>query len=268
MKAHCTIHVGSRRAGFTLVEVLLAVTILAVVMTAVYSTWSTALAAWKRATSVSGTFQRQRIVMDTLSELTRSAVFSLPNPPLCAVKGTHDAQAGDSVSFVTASEDLLPPSEMILAGLRRVTISLRRDEWGRSWLGIANAPALKLEDETANPPSHLIGLDVTGFSVRYFDPRDATWHEAWEDSMALPRAVEYTVTFDTGAPGVAPVVLTRMVEFPAAGFAGQHLGESPPARLTEPEEPPNPATPGDGRRGRDINIQLPPNVGNPGLEAE
>ena len=66
---------GSDNAGFTLLEIMLAVTILAVVITAVYTTWSTALRAWKRSVNISDALQRQRIVMDTLDELTKSMVF-------------------------------------------------------------------------------------------------------------------------------------------------------------------------------------------------
>ena len=97
------------KAGFTLLEILLAVAILGLVITAVYSTWSAALLGWKRGTAVADTFQRQRIVMDALSELGSSAVFFGPNIKDYLVTGTHDEGAGDSVSFVTASEALLPP---------------------------------------------------------------------------------------------------------------------------------------------------------------
>ena len=63
------------RTGFTLLEIILAVTMLALVITAVYGTWNAALKSWKRGTDVAETFQRQRIVMDTLSELAQSMTF-------------------------------------------------------------------------------------------------------------------------------------------------------------------------------------------------
>src|SRR2546426_1272580 len=121
---------ASGNAGFTLLEIMLAVTILAVVITAVYTTWSTALRAWKRSINVSDALQRQRIVMDTLDELTKSMVFFNSRPDLYGFQAGHDARTGYSISFVTASDVLLPPAEALAAGMRRVTISLLRDEHG------------------------------------------------------------------------------------------------------------------------------------------
>src|SRR5579862_1082913 len=91
------------RAGFTLVEVLLAVTILGILITAVYSTWSAALNGWRRGSDASEVFQRQRIVMETLKELTQSMVFFGSSPMLYIVVGTK-TPLGSSVSFVTASD--------------------------------------------------------------------------------------------------------------------------------------------------------------------
>ena len=147
-----------RRRGFTLVEVLLAVTILSLVIVAVYSTWSAALMAWRRGGDASDVFQRQRIVMDSLTELAQSVVFYSSSPGLYAVTGTSKPGWGDTVSFVTASDVLLPPSEAIDAGMRRVTISMEQDEYSRKYLAIVNAPAVSawihLSDQAAPVTSH------------------------------------------------------------------------------------------------------------------
>ena len=116
--------------GFTLVEVLLAITILSLIITAVYSTWSASLLAWRRGGDASAVFQRQRIVMDTLTELAQSVVYFSESSALYALSGTSKPGWGDTVSFVTASDVLLPPSEAIDAGMRRVTISLEQDDYG------------------------------------------------------------------------------------------------------------------------------------------
>ena len=133
-------------AGFTLLEVLLAVTILALVVTSVYSTWSAALNGWRRGNEVLESLQRQRIVSTTLDELASSIVYvNGPAVELYEVIGQH-GRDGDSVSFVTASDALLPPSETSMGGMRRVTIKLDRDGHGNPFLSIANSPALVVQD--------------------------------------------------------------------------------------------------------------------------
>src|SRR5271170_3758028 len=119
--------------GFTLLEILLAVAVLGMLITAVYSTWSAALTSWRRGSEASEGFQRQRVVMDALQELTQSAIFFAPSAALYAFVATKTSSGlGDSISFVTASDAYLPPSETMAAGMRRVVISLEQDEYRRT----------------------------------------------------------------------------------------------------------------------------------------
>ena len=218
--------VGTRRqAAFTLLEVVLAVAMLALVITAVYSTWNGALKAWKRGSEVAETFQRQRIVMDTLAELAKSMTFFSSQSGLYAVIAEHGRSGDDSVSFVTASDVSLPQSESLAAGMRRVTISLARSGHDRPYLSLVNEPALEIQDESTPATSHVLSTDVTGFYVRYRNPRDGSWSDEWTEENMVPSAMEFTVVFG-GRPGRAPpVVVTRAVELPAAQYAMAALGQ-------------------------------------------
>jgi len=227
------------RSGFTLMEVLLAVAILSIVITAVYNTWNAALNGWRRGTDASEVFQRQRVVMDVLTELTQSAVFFTASAPLYTVVGTKNPGLGDSVSFVTASESFLPPSEATDAGMRRVTISVEEDEYRRTYLAIVNQPALRPDDLSAEPlQAHVVSMDVSGFFVRYLDPRDGTWSDKWEDDTIPPLAMEYTVVFGHQGDRLPPVVVTRAVDIPVALFIAQGTGL--PGMQNATNAPPNP----------------------------
>jgi prepilin-type N-terminal cleavage/methylation domain-containing protein len=213
------------QAGFTLMEILLAVAILSIVITAVYNTWNAALTAWRRGTDASEVFQRQRVVMDVLAELTQSAVFFTASAPLYTVVGTKNPGLGDSVSFVTASESYLPPSELSDAGMRRVTISVEEDQYRRTYLAIVNQPALRPDDLSAEPlQAHVVSMDVSGFFVRYLDPRDGSWSDKWDDPSVPPLAMEYTVVFGHQGDRLPPVVVTRAVDIPVALFIAQGTG--------------------------------------------
>src|SRR5689334_1356689 len=104
MQPHCR---NSTRAGFTLVEVLAAVAILSLVLTAVYGLWSGSLRAWRRGGEATEVFQRQRVVMETLSQLAQSAIYFAASPDLYEVIGVRNPGLGDSVSFVTGSDAFL-----------------------------------------------------------------------------------------------------------------------------------------------------------------
>jgi prepilin-type N-terminal cleavage/methylation domain-containing protein len=222
----------TRRAqsAFTLVEVMLAITILSLVIVAVYSTWSAALMAWRHGSNATEVFQRQRIVIDTLTELAQSAVYFAASPTLYAVVGASKPGWGDSVSFVTASDVALPPSEAIDAGMRRVTISMEQDEYGRKYLAIVNSPAVSANESnvttttTEQLQAHVLSMDVSGFSVRYLDPRDGAWYDKWEETALLPSAMEFTVAFGQQGDRIPLVVVTRAVDLPVAAFIAQGAG--------------------------------------------
>jgi hypothetical protein len=198
-------------------EVLLAVAILGILITCVYSTWNAALTSWRRGSEASDVFQRQRIVMETLKELTQSIIFFSSTPTLYAVVGTKNPGLGDSVSFVTASDAFLPPSEAADAGIRRVIISLERDQYGRTYLAIVNRSALSPGDQLSEQPqAHVISMDVSGFYMRYRDPRDGSWNDKWEEDNLPPAAIEYTVVFGQQGDRAQPVVVTRAVDIPVA----------------------------------------------------
>jgi prepilin-type N-terminal cleavage/methylation domain-containing protein len=214
--------------GFTLLEIMLAVTILGMISMAIYATWSSALAGWKRSANICESLQRERIVMDTLAELTKSAVFFKNDSGLYDITGTRESQTGNTITFVTGSDLLLPPTEATAAGMRRVTIAMYRDQWGRPFLGISNIPALHTDD-APEPVVHVLSAQVCGFGVRYRDPRSLAWVEQWEEGSLIPSAIEYTVAFGPNDGRTPPVVVTRAVELPIAQFAlmamGQRLAE-------------------------------------------
>ena len=218
-----------RHSAFTLLEIMLAITILAVVATAVYSTWNAGLAGWKRSATITEYLQRERVVMETLTELTQSAVFFNSRDSLYEVLGSREEQTGDSISFVTASDLLLPQTETTASAMRRVTISMSRDTRGRPFLGISNAPVLEPE-RIPEPVIHVLSSDVCGFAVRYRDPHSVSWVDEWAEPSIIPSAIEYTVAFGSNDGRTPPVIVTRTIELStwryAMAIAGQgHVPE-------------------------------------------
>lgn len=213
-----------KQGAFTLLEVMLAVTILGLVMTAVYATWSAALSGWKRTSTISAAFQRERVVMDTLTELASSIVYFNSVNGVYDVQGTHDDFKGDAVSFVTSSDVSLPQTESSIAGMRRVTVALERDEQGNPFLSIVNTPALEPSDASSEDQIHVLSANVCGFQVRYRDPQDDSWKDKWEDTHVIPAAIEFTVAFGGTDGQTPPVVVTRAVDVPVARFAMQTQG--------------------------------------------
>ena len=67
-------------------------------------------------------------------------------------------------------------------------------------------------------------MDVSGFYVRYLDPRDSAWYDKWEETDIIPLAMEFTVMFGQQGDRLPPVVVTRAVDIPVAAFIAQNAG--------------------------------------------
>jgi len=210
--------------AFTLLEVMLAVMIMGMVMSGIYAIWSAALSGWKRSSSISESFQRQRVVMDALEELTSSIAYFGSQNGLYDIQGTRSDADGDSISFVTSSDVLLPPTESSVTGMRRVTIAVYRDRAGNPFLGIINEPALRPTDSTYKSETHVLSYNVCGLQIRYRDPRDAGFKDKWEDPDVIPSGIEFTVAFCSTDRQSPPVIVTRTVDIPTAQFAMQSKG--------------------------------------------
>ena len=202
---------------------MLAVAILGLLMTTVYATWSAALNGWKRSASISESFQRERIVMDTLAELTSSIVYFGSQNGLYDIQGTHNGQA-DSVSFVTSSDVFLPPEESSIAGMRRVTIGIYQDQGGNPFLGIINEPALQASSSSYQNHIRVLSYNVCGLQMMYRDPRDATFKDKWDDADVIPEAIQFSIAFCTTDRQGPAVSVTRAVDIPIAQYAMQAKG--------------------------------------------
>ncbi|NQU09402.1 prepilin-type N-terminal cleavage/methylation domain-containing protein [bacterium] len=213
-------------AGFTLLEIMLAVIILAVVVTAVTTTWNAALQGWRRGMEMTAGFQREQVVMETLDELAKSIVLFPARGDLYRVEAEQDPVYGPRISFVTASDLLLPPVEAVAAGMRRVTIGVQRGEDGWPYLGLASAPALTVEIGVEEPVWHVLSQDVIGLGVRFRHPGTGEWQEEWTEEQLPPSALEFTVAFRVDDPQAPPLVVTRAVELPTASFAVESMGQA------------------------------------------
>ena len=188
----------STRAGFTLLETLVALAITALVLAALYGALGRAAAAGARTSERADELAVARGARLRMTRELEAAVA--PREP-----GTPDR-------FVVApAADGAPRSELrfACAGTEVVAYGVGADSTGRSAL-VRRAASRFAAPESA--PSVSIVAGVTRFVVRCHD--GAEWRDRW-DIPTLPRAVEITLGVDDGAGGVD--VLATTVALPLAG---------------------------------------------------
>ncbi len=188
-----------RGAGFTLVEILLALTLLAAMMVMVYTALSVGIRAWNAGDARVTESSHLRIVQGFLRR-ELSQVFPV------RWRGTPDSkiafEGGKSdIKFVTS---LNLDAGLHTGGLQWAHLSMAEDteSQGRA-LFLAREPfdiqAKDFADLDKAKPVRLVG-GLEGIEISYFgsdnDVNDPAWTNEWNSPLRMPRLIK--IVFNTG----------------------------------------------------------------------
>jgi general secretion pathway protein J len=189
--------VSDRRCepGFTLVEVLIAVAILATVATLVFGSFVTTT---QIVTHARGTNQELSVVRDLLRTIGNELASGQPTvlSPWFGENRDQDGAPADTLSFVTSgaySRSGGGPS----TGMMQVVYARE----GPKLLRFARRNLYGLTDETIERA--VVATQVTGFNVRYFDSQARAWIDQWDGRTrkGIPRAILIELTVQRGQQG-------------------------------------------------------------------
>jgi prepilin-type N-terminal cleavage/methylation domain-containing protein len=213
------------RSGFTLVEMMIALSIVAALVAVAFGGLRIGVAAWQRGEDRAETHQRVRGLVELLGRGVGGAFAYIgPTPPgqQPALPGQQPTPPGQlptpqgrqstplfqgeptRLSFVTVSPPVPPGASVAFTA---VTLSL--DEGPSPGLAVRQKVLPNAEPFEAVTPV-LVDPSVTALSFRYLREGDV-WESAWDGARerALPRAVEITVKTTAGerAPEQPPLVV-------------------------------------------------------------
>jgi len=185
------------KAGFTLIEVVLALTIFALLAGIIYGVLFLSHRAMAKAQASAENNQTRRTTIDLLGSYIRSAYpyRSTPQDQTIFFEG-----ASDGLSFISAYSHALGGR-----GLAKIQISAEESDNGRSTLSLEEATPVRLsEDQSGAGRSQRLILSegMKDFRLDYLDPQAEaeTWEEHWDgqERRLLPRAVRLTYHDETG----------------------------------------------------------------------
>ena len=194
--------------GWTLLEIMLAVAIMAMMSLAIYRFVQSNLVALRVSSDLSAVDARY----DALRDLLSAQWQSLPSG--------SGALSGDPVKVSDLSRDQITWTCGAGPGLLTryaggdflVSMRLRpsNEKGDRLDLGFLRKP---VEDKAvSNVHESWVPLlqNVRGLQIRYFDPRLNVWQDKWTDNVTLPRLVKVTIDrVDAPVPWEAIIALGR-----------------------------------------------------------
>lgn len=222
---------GSRARGFTLLEILLAVSILAVVSAITYVSFTTVVTAWRRGVALAEDLHHGDYVMDQLVMALRSTYFPETGAKSASRYGFSleddgdGEQSSDTISWVKLGGSLVGEDCPFVGSPHRVRFFVGDSDDGERGAMVA-AWRLEGQPEEFDPDEDVtpvfLSREITGFNCRTLVPENVTdegeveWQDEWEYTNDVPLAVELTLYLTPLEEGGDPIEVKRVVQVPVA----------------------------------------------------
>ncbi|HEV2455518.1 MAG TPA: prepilin-type N-terminal cleavage/methylation domain-containing protein [Verrucomicrobiae bacterium] len=279
-----------KAAGFTLIEIMLALAIFTMLTAALYSTWVLVVRATIVGKSRAAQLQRERIAMQTLED----SLTCIQSHQASIDYYLFDVEGGEQplLSFTAYLPDDFPRSGEFLSStpdgvpmdyhLRRLTYTLQADDGGHGKdLVLRQNPILMDMSAEEQKTPLVLAKNVTAFMVECWDTNAMQWDTAWDATNMLPPLVRVTLAFGDVNSGPAQIV-TREISFPSSTMPtivqtpsgnGNYIGGQNFFKGQQGNPPGNGqgnGQPGNGSSGmmspQSFSMQgQPPNLGPPSL---
>ncbi|MCX7817888.1 MAG: prepilin-type N-terminal cleavage/methylation domain-containing protein [Kiritimatiellae bacterium] len=209
------------KAGFTLLEMLIALAIFAAAFAIAGAAFLGTSRAWRRGTDALEGLHEGEFLMDQLVAALRSAAWfrTASGRYGFRLENGEDTYPADTISWVASGTALMPPDSPYRRGLHRLSVSVEDGPDGVPALAVRAWPPFLDEDEMEEPEPWFLGAGVRGLDCRIWDAEREEWSDVWEATNRLPTRVELTLLFEPPAPGDEPVRLRRLVDIPVAAYA-------------------------------------------------
>jgi general secretion pathway protein J len=183
--------------GFTLIEVVLALSIFALLGTILYGAFALSHSAVEKSQGSAARSQKQRATADLLGSYVRSAYPYRHSPQEQTI--FFDGES-DSLTFVSAYSH-----SMGGRGMAKIQISAVEDEDGRAQLSLEEGTPVRVGADEAVPGQIqrvILQERIKALRIAYLDPKadEESWLERWhgQELRMLPRAVRLTFLAEGG----------------------------------------------------------------------
>jgi prepilin-type N-terminal cleavage/methylation domain-containing protein len=218
-------------AAFTLLELLVAIAIFAVVASLAATLMATVSKAWQRGNALTQDLHSGDYVVEQLVNGLSQSRWRDRNDGFLLKDNGSGAEASDSICWVKEGPDLVGEDTSLSKTFHRIKFFVGRDAngkngalysaWGDEYLQPDDFDSDQVEPE-------LLSDRVVGFDCRVatndFDSDQLHWLETWEDTLPggdnltnhIPRFVEVTLYLKPLEEGEPPIVMKRWVDIPVA----------------------------------------------------
>ena len=208
----------ARQAGFTLLELLVAITLLGALMAALFGALRLGTRVWETGETRLDASARVQVVQDFLRQQLGQTV------PMVELAGSGRSSGtmlfvgtGTGLRFVS----MLP--EHLGAGARIMELALREPQEGGSTDLVIRIEPLDpaAGDEASDSDERVLIEGIESLEITYFGPENpnatAVWWQEWQQQRDLPRLIRVRVGFPPDDHRIWPeLIIALMVDLPPA----------------------------------------------------
>jgi general secretion pathway protein J len=184
--------------GFTLIEVLIAMTLLSIMVVLLFGSLKICADSWHKGESKIAEVNEAAVVYNFFQQY-----LAVAKPLLKESKNTSDLQA--SLAFQGKSQSLQFvssfPASVGRLGLQLFSIDMKKED-NEQVIKVTITPFFPTESDQDQKDEVVLLKQVSEFSIAYFGSDDSTntsigsWHDEWLNKNALPQLIKITIKQD------------------------------------------------------------------------
>lgn len=196
------VRASAEELAFTLVEVMIAMTIFGLVMIAIYSSWFSILRGSKVGQDAAAEAQRTRVSIRAIRDALTSGQLYMENIRYYWFMADTSGEFA-SLSLVSRLPESFPGSGLFGDQIvRRVSFTVESGEKGRRQLVLRQTPLLEPPDTAQTPYTTVLAPNVNLFTLEFWNTNTLEWEKEWLWTNQLPKLVR--VGLSIGPPNRQP----------------------------------------------------------------
>jgi type II secretion system protein J len=220
--------------AFTLLEIMIAISIFSLVLAAIYSSWTAILRARKVAGDATASVQRARISIRIIEDSLGSVESFVRNANYYSFVGENGSEG--SLSFVARLAKSFPRSGKFGDfDVRRLTFTVERGADNTRQLVLRQNPVLMDLDVDEKEHPLVLAKNVQDFQLQFWDMRLNDWTDEWTQTNQIPKLVMVTLKLsDSAYSKQVSEEITRIVSIPAMAVQpGWQMPMAPPGQQNQ-----------------------------------
>jgi type II secretory pathway pseudopilin PulG len=208
-------------SAFTILELMLAIGIFAMVLMAIYAIWIGILRGTQAGMKAAAEVQRSRMALRTLEDAFTSAEYFMANMKYYLFFADT---SGDMAAVSIAAR--LPASFPGVGRygsqvVRRVSFFTEPGKNGTSDLIMSQHPIMLATNSVNQAYTIVLARDVTFFQLAFYDERKSEWLDEWKYTNQLPKLVQIALGIGRSAGNASKPsdLVYSLVALPSVGVA-------------------------------------------------